>query len=130
MHAQVYLPRTTSLAHPDRARPCVVFIHGAGYLQNVTDSMTEYEPNLMFHSRLAELGFTPDAMGCPIEATMEVVRLGTTSHGLPVYFDANAAKADAVIVVNRIKSHTSFDREIESGLTKMVAIGLGKAQGA
>ena len=39
---------------------------------------------------LAELGFTPDAMGCPIEATMEVVRLGTTSHGLPVYFDANA----------------------------------------
>lgn len=79
---------------------------------------------------LAELGFTPEAMGCPIEATMEVVRLGTTSHGLPVYFDANAAKADAVIVVNRIKSHTSFDREIESGLTKMVAIGLGKAQGA
>ncbi|MGE3893191.1 MAG: lactate racemase domain-containing protein [Alphaproteobacteria bacterium] len=79
---------------------------------------------------LAELGFTPEAMGCPIEATMEVVRLGTTSHGLPVYFDANAAKADAVIVINRVKAHTSFDREVESGLTKMVAIGLGKAQGA
>ena len=79
---------------------------------------------------LAELGFTLETMGCPIEATMEVVRLGTTSHGLPVFFDANAIKADAVIVINRIKSHTSFDREIESGLTKMVAIGLGKAQGA
>lgn len=79
---------------------------------------------------LAELGFTPESLGCPIEATMEVVQLGITSHGLPVYFDANAAKADAVIVVNRIKSHTSFDREVESGLTKMVAIGLGKAQGA
>lgn len=79
---------------------------------------------------LAELGFTPETLGCPIEATMEVVQLGVTSHGLPVYFDANAAKADAVVVVNRIKSHTSFDREVESGLTKMVAIGLGKAQGA
>ena len=79
---------------------------------------------------LAELGFTPESLGCPIEATMDVVQLGVTSHGLPVYFDANAAKADAVIVVNRIKSHTSFNREVESGLTKMVAIGLGKAQGA
>jgi hypothetical protein len=79
---------------------------------------------------LAELGFTPETLGCPIEATMEVVQLGVTSHGLPVYFDANAARADAVIVVNRIKAHTSFDREVESGLTKMVAIGLGKAQGA
>ncbi len=79
---------------------------------------------------LAELGFTPETLGCPIEATMEVVQLGTTSQGLPVYLDANAAKADAVIVVNRIKSHTSFNREVESGLTKMVAIGLGKAQGA
>jgi hypothetical protein len=79
---------------------------------------------------LAELGFTPESMDCPIEATMEVVQLGKTSHGLPVYFDANAAKADAVIVINRIKSHTSFDREVESGLSKMVAIGLGKAQGA
>ncbi|MSO74960.1 MAG: DUF2088 domain-containing protein [Alphaproteobacteria bacterium] len=79
---------------------------------------------------LAELGFTTESLGCPIEATMEVVQLGVTSQGLPVFFDANAAKADAVIVVNRIKSHTSFNREVESGLTKMVAIGLGKAQGA
>ncbi|MCC6408222.1 MAG: S9 family peptidase [Planctomycetes bacterium] len=55
--SHVYLPRSTSVAHPDRARPCVVFIHGAGYLQNVTDSMTEYEPNLTFHSRLAEQGY-------------------------------------------------------------------------
>ena len=55
--SHVFLPRSTSLDHPDRARPCVVFIHGAGYLQNVTDSMTEYEPNLMFHSRLAGMGY-------------------------------------------------------------------------
>ena len=79
---------------------------------------------------LAALGFTPEAMGCPIEATMEVVQLGTTSLGVPVWFDKHAAEADAVIVINRIKAHTSFNREVESGLTKMVAIGLGKAEGA
>ena len=55
--SHVYLPRASSLARPDRARPCVVFIHGAGYLQNVTCSMTEYAVNLMFHSRLAKLGY-------------------------------------------------------------------------
>lgn len=57
VRAHVYSPRGTSLAKPPKARPCVVFIHGAGYLQNVTDSMTEYAVNLMFHSRLAELGY-------------------------------------------------------------------------
>ncbi len=79
---------------------------------------------------LAELGFTPETMGCPIEATMEVVQLGVTAQGAPVWFDKHAAAADAVIVVNRVKAHTSFEREVESGLTKMVAIGLGKAKGA
>ena len=79
---------------------------------------------------LAALGFTEESMGCPIEAGMEVVRLGTTSAGVPVHFDRRAAGADAVLVVGRVKSHTSFDREVESGLTKMVAIGLGKAEGA
>ena len=79
---------------------------------------------------LAELGYTPESMGCEIHSSMEVTQVGTTSRGVPVYFDQNAAGADAVLVVNRIKAHTSFDREIESGLTKMVAIGLGKAEGA
>ena len=79
---------------------------------------------------LAELGFTEEAMGCPIEASMEVVRLGETSAGIAVHFDRHAFEADAVLVVGRVKSHTSFDREVESGLTKMVAIGLGKAEGA
>ncbi|MCK6445010.1 MAG: prolyl oligopeptidase family serine peptidase [Planctomycetes bacterium] len=55
--SHVYLPRSTSLTRPDRRRPCVVFIHGAGYLQNVTDSLTEYEPNFAFHGRLAERGY-------------------------------------------------------------------------
>ena len=81
-------------------------------------------------SLLAELGFTEEAMGCPIEAGMDVVQLGTTSAGVTVHFDRRAFEADAVLVVGRVKSHTSFDREVESGLTKMVAIGLGKAEGA
>ncbi len=55
--AHVYLPRSSRLERGDRPRPCVVFIHGAGYLQNVTHSMTEYAVNLMFHSRLAEMGY-------------------------------------------------------------------------
>ena len=79
---------------------------------------------------LAELGFTEETMGCPIEAGMEVVRIGETGAGVPVHFDRRAFEADAVLVVGRVKSHTSFDREVESGLTKMVAIGLGKAEGA
>ena len=79
---------------------------------------------------LAELGFTEEAMGCPIDASMEVVKLGETSAGIAVHFDRRAFEADAVLVVGRVKSHTSFDREVESGLTKMVAIGLGKAEGA
>jgi len=57
VHSHVYLPPGSSLERPDRRRACVVFIHGAGYLQNVTDSMTEYDVNLMFHSRLARLGY-------------------------------------------------------------------------
>ena len=79
---------------------------------------------------LAELGYTPESMGCSIESSMEVTEIGTASQGIPVFFDKTASEADAVLVINRIKAHTSFDREIESGLTKMVAIGLGKAEGA
>ena len=79
---------------------------------------------------LAELGYTEETMGCPIKASMEVVERGTTSHGVTVSFDRNAAEADAVLVINRVKQHTSFPRDIESGIVKMVSIGLGKAEGA
>lgn len=79
---------------------------------------------------LAGLGVTEESMGVPIRATMEVVKYGTSSQGVDAMFDKNAAEADAVVVINRVKSHTSFDRPIESGLTKMVAVGLGKGEGA
>ena len=79
---------------------------------------------------LAELGVSEATVGAPVRATMEVVEYGRTPEGIPCCFDGNAAAADGVVVVNRVKSHTSFDRPIESGLVKMVAVGLGKAQGA
>jgi hypothetical protein len=79
---------------------------------------------------LANLGVTEESVGAPIRATMEVVEYGKTAEGIPCCFDKNAAGADGIVVINRVKSHTTFDRPIESGLVKMVAIGLGKAQGA
>ena len=57
-------------------------------------------------------------------------RVRATLHGIPCLFDKNAAEADAVLCINRVKSHTSFDRPIESGLTKLIAVGLGKQAGA
>ncbi len=79
---------------------------------------------------LASYGITPAAMGAPIRATMDVVELGTTDDGVPLRWDRYAYEADHTIVVNRIKPHTSFAGPIESGLTKMIMIGLGKHTGA
>lgn len=79
---------------------------------------------------LAKLGMTEHTLGVPIRSSMEVVDYGETAEGARCKFDAHAAAADAVIVVNRVKSHTTFDRPIESGLVKMTAVGLGKAEGA
>ena len=79
---------------------------------------------------LASLGVTEQAMGCPVRATMKTVTYGRIEAGLECHFDANAAGADGVLVINRVKAHTSFPRPVESGLTKMLAVGLGKAEGA
>ncbi len=75
---------------------------------------------------LAELGISEATMDAPIRSSMEVVRIGTTARGIPVYLDAYAAHADGIIVVNRIKKHTNYDGPIESGLCKMAVIGMGK----
>jgi hypothetical protein len=79
---------------------------------------------------LAALGITEAAMGCPIEATMDTVVLGTTPGGLPAHFDRLAAAADGVMLVNRVKMHTSFHGDLESGIHKMLAIGMGKEDAA
>ena len=75
-------------------------------------------------------GVTEEYIGAPIRATMETVEVGRTEDGIPVFFDKYAHGADHVAVVNRIKPHTSFTGEIESGLHKMLLIGLGKHKGA
>ena len=79
---------------------------------------------------LAGLGITEASVGCPIRATMDVVDLGNTEEGLSAYIDRNVAEADGFMVVNRIKVHTDFHGAHESGLLKMIAIGLGKERGA
>lgn len=80
---------------------------------------------------LAHLGIDEARMGCPVRSSMEVVELDRLPNGLPVYCDKIAAtEADAIVVINRIKPHTAFRGPIESGLYKMIAIGLGKQKGA
>ncbi|GAC1535369.1 MAG: lactate racemase domain-containing protein [Candidatus Velthaea sp.] len=79
---------------------------------------------------LAYLGVTEETIGAPIVSEMDVVEVGKTESGVKVYCDANAAKADAIVVAGRIKPHTDFSGSIESGVLKMTAIGLGKAIGA
>ncbi len=78
---------------------------------------------------LEHYGITEAAMGCPIRSSMEVEQIGEVK-GMPVFCDKNAWEADHIAVVARIKPHTDFSGEIESGLFKMMAIGLGKRRGA
>jgi hypothetical protein len=74
-------------------------------------------------------GIDEETMGCPVLSSMEVVQLGTIANGAPVYFDKNAYESDGIIVVNRVKPHTDFSAPNESGIVKMLAIGLGKEKG-
>lgn len=79
---------------------------------------------------LEGLGVTEEYVGAEIRATMEVVKLGETDTGLPVVMDKYAAEADGIVFINRIKPHVAFRGPYESGLMKMVTIGIGKQAGA
>lgn len=84
---------------------------------------------------LASYGVTEDSVGCPVRAQMDTVELCSAEPSpgrgeFPVHFDALAAAADHVVVVNRVKPHTMFEGEVESGLIKMLFIGMGKRVGA
>ena len=79
---------------------------------------------------LASYGITEDTMGAPVKATMEVVELCKLKDGTAIYCDRLANAADFIIACNRVKPHTSFRGPYESGLMKMLAIGLGKHEGA
>ena len=75
-------------------------------------------------------GISEASVGCRIESSMEVVRIGTTGTGFPVFQDRLCHDADGVLVVNRVKPHTGFTGRVESGICKMLVIGLGKQAGA
>jgi hypothetical protein len=80
---------------------------------------------------LASYGITPESVGCEIRSSMETVELGEVRPGVPVFVDRNAFEgADLILPINRVKPHTDFTGEVESGLMKMIAIGLGKQKGA
>jgi hypothetical protein len=79
---------------------------------------------------LAEYGVSEQALGVPVKTDMDAVRVGTNSWGEPVWWDRNALEADAVVTVSRVKPHTDFRGRYESGVVKMLVIGLGKRDGA
>jgi len=79
---------------------------------------------------LEHLGITEKKVGAPIRSSLEVIQIGKTDAGIPVFIDKLAAKADHIVLINRIKKHTEFEHDFESGLLKMMAIGLGKQEGA
>lgn len=106
-----------------KARQCRPFIfpamgsHGAATAEGQTDVLAHY-------------GITPAAMDCEVRSSLEVIGLGRTPDGIEVFLDHHASVAAGVFLVGRIKQHTDFAGKIESGLYKMMAIGLGKWAGA
>jgi hypothetical protein len=91
--------------------------HGAATAQGQADVLAHY-------------GIDEKTMGCPVVSQLEVVSLGCTADGIEAFMDKTAYEADGVMLVNRVKWHTDFAGKIESGLFKMMAIGLGKFAGA
>ena len=91
--------------------------HGAASAQGQADVLAHY-------------GITEAAMGCPLVSQLEVVSLGKTADGIEAFMDKLAYESDGVMLVGRVKWHTDFAGKIESGLFKMMAIGLGKFAGA
>jgi hypothetical protein len=79
---------------------------------------------------LADLGITEEKMGAPIRSSMETIQIGTLADGMPLYFDKIASQSDGVVLCCRVKPHTDFRGEWESGLFKMLSIGLAKHKGA
>ncbi|UOF89313.1 nickel-dependent lactate racemase [Fodinisporobacter ferrooxydans] len=79
---------------------------------------------------LEHLGVTEESVKAEIRSSMEVVKIGELPNGLPVYVDTFASKADGIVVINRVKPHTAFRGPVESGIMKMISIGLGKQKGA
>jgi hypothetical protein len=79
---------------------------------------------------LAHFGVTEAALGCPVRSTVAAREIGVTADGITVFVDRHAAAADHIVLVNRVKPHTDFRGTIESGIMKMMSVGMGKREGA
>jgi Lactate racemase N-terminal domain len=79
---------------------------------------------------LTDYGVTAENVGAEVRSSMETVSLGAITEGAEVFMDRHAWEADGIVVFNRVKPHTDFSGSIESGLLKMIAVGMGKAEGA
>jgi len=79
---------------------------------------------------LRDLGITESSVGAPVVSSMEVVSLGTADSGMELFCARDGLEADWVVPINRVKPHTAFRGQVESGLCKMLAVGLGKQKGA
>ncbi|MEH7117939.1 lactate racemase domain-containing protein [Neobacillus vireti] len=110
----------------------VQFLKGLGAKPFIVPSMGSHGGATAEGQRevLAHLGVTQESVGCEIRSSMEVVKVGELPNGLPIYVDQFASKADGIVVINRIKPHTAFRGPVESGIMKMISIGLGKQKGA
>jgi hypothetical protein len=113
-------------------RECVRYLKDAGYKPFLVPAMGSHgsataqgQIEVLHH-----LGITEESVGAEIRSSMDVELLGHTPKGQPVYMDKNAFHADGILVINRIKAHTAFKGKVESGLSKMITIGLGKRKGA
>ncbi|MFA6845096.1 MAG: lactate racemase domain-containing protein [Sphaerochaetaceae bacterium] len=110
----------------------VFFLKGKGYKPFLVPAMGSHgggtaEGQLAI---LANLGITEESVGAPILSSMEVIQVATTLQGIPVWIDKNAVEADGIVLLNRVKPHTSIREKYQSGLIKMMAIGLAKHIGA
>lgn len=110
----------------------VDFLKDQGAMPFLVSAMGSHGGNSIEGQReiLTGYGITEEYCGCPVKVGSESVRIGDTEDGRPVYIDKYASEADGIVLINRIKPHTAFRGPYESGLMKMMAIGLGKQKGA
>ncbi|ETR70831.1 MAG: iron-sulfur cluster binding protein [Candidatus Magnetoglobus multicellularis str. Araruama] len=113
-------------------KQCIDFLRFKGYSPIIIPAMGSHGGASESGQRnvLASFGITEQLMGVPIRAGMETFQVGDLGPDFPVFFSKEAHQVDHLVVINRIKSHTKFVGTLESGLCKMISIGLGKGKGA
>lgn len=111
---------------------CVKSLTDSGLEPFIVPAMGSHGGNTPEGERsvLSRLGITESSVNAPILAAKDVVKIGTLDIGVPILMDRRAAEADHIVVINRVKPHTKFHGPIESGLTKILTVGLGKGEGA